>query len=202
MGFFAQLLWLCLRSPASPSIAVVSRSSKPGFIAGETVDVSLPSCDIFDDLLDFGFAVYFPGHESVHTALGTPLPVEVVPVCASTSYFACVVHSKWVRISCASACALLHACSVIGLNDYPARERLCVSFLLFCCTAHATLAQARTVHYSRSLRGPLLVHCLLNADYRWPCWACVTQSWATHWLSARRRGGTQYVLPRLYFSVP
>ncbi len=39
------------------------RSSKPGFTSGESVDVSLPSCDIFDDLMEFGFAVFFPSHE-------------------------------------------------------------------------------------------------------------------------------------------
>ena len=62
---------IAIHSLVAAQAGLKPRASKPGFTAGATVDVSLPSCDIFDDLLEFGFAVFFPGHEGEGAQPGT-----------------------------------------------------------------------------------------------------------------------------------
>jgi hypothetical protein len=62
---------IAIHSLVAAQAGLKPRASKPGFTAGATVDVSLPSCDIFDDLMEFGFAVFFPGHEGEGAQPGT-----------------------------------------------------------------------------------------------------------------------------------
>ena len=63
-------------APVDPLASLIPRVSKPGFTPGEPVDASLPSCDIFDDLMEFGFAVFFPHHDESGESAPTIMSVE------------------------------------------------------------------------------------------------------------------------------